>query len=508
MKGANKVVFNTAITYARAVITSLISLYSTRLILSSLGAEDFGLFNVVGGVVGVLTFLNAAMTTSTQRYLSFNLGKGDISFVEKIFANSVILHFIIGVIIIMIVEIGGMYFIQNKLQIVSDRLDTATNLLHFAVATTFITVISVPYDAVINAHENMLFLAVVNIIEAFLKLFVALSLLIIPGDKLFYFGVLTMVSAIIIRIIKGVYSRKNYNECRVAIWKHYDFTQMKDMTSFAGWQMFGSLSAIARNQGAAVILNLFYSTVVNAAYGVANQLNGQLMFFSQTMMSAVRPQIMKSEGANNRNRMIALSLSANRLAFFLFTFFSIPLFFQMEIVLSFWLGDTPKYTVEFCRAILLLTMATQINMGLMTAVQAIGKVKTYQVVAGGIQLFTLPVGFILLKIGYPPYSIIIASVILECISTIFKVFYFRFLTGYSVYSYFINVFLKSTLTMMPTLLIVYIMTVHMQNSWKSFLLIFFASCIIYSGCIWVYGLDSKEKNIVKGILVKVKNKFG
>jgi len=316
-----------------------------------------------------------------------------------------------------------------------------------------------------------------------------------------------MVSAILIRLIKRVYSRTKYEECKTEIFKYKDFNSIRELTSFASWNLFGTLCALGRNQGVAVVLNLFFTTVVNAAYGIANQVNSQLMFFSQTMMSAIRPQIMKSEGANNRDRMIRLSLSANRLAFYLFTFIALPFFFQMPFILSFWLKDVPDYTVNFCRAILLLTMANQINMGLMTAVQAIGKIKVYQIIAGGIQLLTLPIGFVFLKYGYPPYSIIICSFILECISTIFRVFYFKYLTGFSKWKYFKDVILRCMLTLLPSLFVLMILENVMPKGSRAFLVSCLLSFSIYLFSILLYGLEKREKELLSEMFYKLKSKL-
>lgn len=504
MRASHRIIFNTGITYAKAVLTALLSLYATRLVLQTLGAEDFGLYNVIGGLIAMLTFLNAAMTTATQRYISFNLGKGDMSLVKTIFANSQVVHFVIGLVVVLLIECIGLYFIQNKLNIDPSRIATAQYILHFTACSTFLTVISVPYDAVINAHENMVFLAIISIIESVLKFLVAVSLFYMVGDKLFYYGLLMLLVAIVIRILKSVYAKRKYEECSISIRKWYDRKHIKELTSFASWNLFGTLCGLGRNQGVAVMLNLFYATVVNAAYGVANQINAQLMFFSQTMMSAMRPQIMKSEGANDRARMIRLSLSANRLAFYLFSFFAIPMYFQMPFVLDVWLKEVPQFTVEFCRAILLLTMANQINMGLMTAVQAIGRIKVYQFVAGGIQLLTLPVGFIFLKMGYPPFSVLLVSFFLECLSTVFRMFYFRYLTGYPVRRYLWEVIIRSLLTATPCILILWITEDYLPTNLIGFVICCGVSVLLYSSCIFIFGLDKDEKNIFKGILKKVR----
>lgn len=507
MQAINRVIFNTGITYVKTVVTSLIALYSTRLILNALGAEDFGIYNVVGGMIAMLAFLNAAMSTSTQRYISYNLGTANIESVKKIFANSVIVHFAIGILLVIVIELVGIYLINNQLKINPARIDVALYILHFVVASTFITVISVPYDAVINAHENMTFLAVVGVVESVLKLLIAFSLFFLTVDKLFVYGFFTMLCAIIIRIIKRIYSKRKYKECHVNFIKEYDIDQIKELNSFAGWSLFGTLCSLARNQGVAVVLNLFFVTVVNAAYGIANQVNSQLMFFSQTMMSAMRPQIMKSEGSNDRDRMIRLSLTANQFSFYLFTFFALPFFFEMPFILKLWLKNVPEYTVEFCRSIILLTMVNQINMGLMTAVQAIGKIKLYQVVAGSIQLLTLPIGFIFLKLNYPPYSIILASFVLEILSTIFRVFYFQYLTGYSAKLYFKRVLLNSFISLTPSLIMVYYIKTQIISDWISFIVVCLVSSITYSLSIYFIGLTINEKNMLKQLVINFKKKY-
>src|SRR5690606_14436763 len=287
----------------------------------------------------------------------------------------------------------------------------------------------------------------------------------------------------------------------------YSRDSVMELTSFASWQLFGTLCALGRNQGVAVVLNLFYSTVVNAAYGIANQINGQIMFFSQTMMSAVRPQIMKSEGANDRQKMIMLSIAANKFAFFLFTFFALPLYFQMPAVLSLWLKDVPNYSIEFCRAIILLTAMNQINMGLMTAVQAIGKIKVYQIIAGGIQLMALPVGFVFLKYGYPPYSIILVSFVLEAISTVFRMFYFRYLTGYPVVKYLKNVILVAFIPILPAICLISVLSGYIGQDILSIFITLLCSSVIYGISIYAIGLNKGEKLYVRNLILKVKTKL-
>ncbi|MCB4807303.1 hypothetical protein LG651_03500 [Tamlana sp. 62-3] len=507
MKGTDRVLFNTAITYAKAIVTSIVSLYATRLILNSLGAADFGIYNVVGGMIAMLSFLNAAMTTSTQRYLSYSLGTGSFDKVKTIFGNSIIIHFFLALIVVILIEVVGVYLIKKQLVIAPEKVQTALWILHFLAISTFFTIITVPYNAVINAHENMTFLAVLGIVEAFLKLVVAFSLSFFVDNRLFFYGLLIMLCTIFRITIKCIYSKKKYEECNTKVLKSYEPKEIKELTSFASWNLFGTLCALGRNQGVSVILNLFYTTIVNAAYGIASQINSQLMFFSQTLMSALRPQIMKSEGAKNRSRMIKLALTANKLSFFLFTLFAIPLFFEMPLVLKFWLKDVPNYSVEFCRAIILLTMMNQINMGLMSAVQAIGEIKVYQIVAGSVQLLTLPLGFVVLKLGYEPYSIILISFGLEVISTVFRMFYFKYLTGFSVKTYFISVIFTSFSCLFIILVVIWFFKTVLNLSGVYIIALHGLAFILYGIIIYFVGLSKDEKQVAKGFITKLKLKL-
>lgn len=505
---SNKVIFNTGITYIKSIFTALISLYATRIILKYLGSEDFGLFSVVGGVVGMLSFLNVAMSTSTQRFLSYNLGfENKVNRVRKIFANSVIIHFLLGIFIVIILELIGLYFIESKLKIDPTRLQEAKYIFHFVVVSTFITVISVPYEAVIISRENFLFLAKVGIFESILKLFVALSLMYLEGDLLLYFGFFTMLTAIIIRIIKRIYCRKMYKECIVNYIENYDFSEIKGLLSFATWNMFGALCGIAKSQGSAVLINMFYSTSVNAAYGVANQLNSQLMFFSETMLSSIRPQIMKSEGASDRARTIRLALIANKFAFYIFTFFAMPFFFAMPLILKLWLNEVPEYTIEFCRCLIVLTVVLQLSRGLMAAVQAIGKIKYYQIISGTIQILILPLGYLMLSKGYKPYYIVVLAICLEVLSTFFRVFYFNYLTGFSVKKYFLEVLLNPLSSLIPVVILLYLLQDFFLPNLIGLISLFTISSIIYVLLIYFIGLTVIDQKMLNEIIKKLKLKF-
>lgn len=509
MSSGNKIVFNTAILYGRMLITIGISLYSTRLILANLGASDYGLFNVVAGVVSMLAFLNAAMAASTQRYLSFNMGSSDVNKVRKIFGNSILIHLLLGVFLVLIFELVGTWFIGNKLNISPDRLWTAKLLFQFTVISSFISIISVPYDGVINARENMAFVAVVNILESVLRLGIGIILVLDWSDKLLVYGILTLLSAVFIRLVKQIYCRRKYEETKASIRSEFDGKLVKELLSFASWSLFGVICGLARSQGVAIVLNMFFGTVINAAYSLANQVNNQMSFLSMTMMKTVRPQMMKSEGAGDRKRMLKLSIFAGKFSFYLNSLVSIPMLIAMPQILQFWLKEVPDNTASFCRYMVILNLVQQFSMGIMAATQAIGKIKTYQIVVGTVQILTIPVSYWALKTGYPAESVMTIALGLECVATCFRIYYFNVITHYPMLK-----FLKEVMfvPMLPAVLAFFCTSFYWKNidsgNEISNLLPFFAfSGILYLGLIYVFGISSKEKEMVGTILKTVTGKL-
>ncbi|EPR67844.1 putative flippase [Cyclobacterium qasimii] len=442
MQAGNKILINTGILYFKLIVSVAISLFTTRLILSALGTEDFGIFSVVGGVISLLGFINVAMTTTTQRFLSFSLGLEDVLQTRKVFANSIILHLFIGFLLLIVFETVGVYFLNNHLNIASERLQTANYLLQFIIGSTFLVIISVPYDGLANAHENMLFLSILDIFESIGKLCIAFILLNSSFDKLLLYGFLLFILTLLVRIIKWIYCNNKYVETKFNYKNDFEPKKIKEMSSFASWNLFGVLSSIGNNSGTAIVLNIYFGTIVNAAFGIAQQVNGQLSFLSQTLMKAIKPQMTKSEGSGNRARTIKLSIISSKFSFYLYSFVSIPLFFELPLILSIWLKDVPENTIVFCKLILVINLVRQFSMGIMSAVQAIGKIRLYQTVAGSMQLLVIPIGIVFYNLNYPNYTIFLIALLMEILSTIFRVYYFSFLTKYNVIKYITEVLLN------------------------------------------------------------------
>ena len=448
MLAAKRVIANTGFLYGKMLITILISLFSTRLILNAIGAVDFGIFNLIGGVIALLSFINGSMVIATQRYLSISLGAGDIERLKSVFRSSVILHLIISFTIVVLLEIGGLFLFNGVLNIPIERMCTAKIIFHFMVISTFFTINAVPYDASINAHENMLIDAIVGICESLVKLGIAIWLVYTDTDKLILYGLLTALLTITLRVIKSTYCIKKYEECRIRIRSTIDIELVKEMITFAGWNMFGYFCSVIKDQGLAVLLNTFFGILINAAYGVANQVNSNIRHFSSNMIRAIMPQITKSEGSGNRERMLRLSVFASKISFFLLAFFAIPVIIEMPFVLKIWLKTVPENALIFCQLILIQSMMYQITIGAMTAVTSVGNIKAFQIAVGVIEIFNLPMAYLLMKFGMPAHYVLVNSIFFELVAGNMRIWYANKIAGLNVKDFFIKTLLYSFITVL------------------------------------------------------------
>lgn len=506
MTPANRVALNTAILYARMLLTMGISLYATRVVLKALGSTDFGIFNLIAGIILMLSFLNTTMATSTQRYLSYYQGKEDLAMQKKVFQNSLWLHIAIGFFICLLLEAVGFFLFDGFLNIPTERIGAARTIYHFMAATVFFGVVAVPFNGTLVAHENMLWVAIVSVLETVLKLAIALALLVFSGDKLVLYGCLTAAISVVGFLLYATYCYSKYPECDKPTLSAVNRETMKELGGFAGWNLFGTLCFLGRTQGLAVLLNIFLGTVVNAAYGLANQVSSQLNFFSATLLRALNPQIMKSEGGNDRERMLRLSMMASKFGFFLLAIFAVPFIFEMEAILKLWLDEVPPYTVVFCQYILIATLANQLTIGLQSAVQAIGNIKVYQIVVGGILLLNLPIAYLLLKLDQPAHYILISYVLVELIACLARLLSLRKIGGLSIRLYTQRVFMKEVIPLLLAIATAYFCTVWWQTPWR-FLITSALSGLVFAISVFIFGLCKEEKVLILDAVGKMKNRL-
>lgn len=390
---ANKsVVANTIYLNIKAAVTTIVSLFSTRIVLNALGASDFGVYGTVAGSIAMLALLNSALTLATQRYLNFALGKGGLIELKQVFNNSILLHIALGVIIVLAMEALYYPLFHGILSIPEDRVGVAKLLYHLMCVSTFFTIITVPYDALINAHEDFLYYSIVGIIESLFKLISALVLLWIAVDKLFVYGLLIALISIVLMVVMRLYCRKKYIESVFSPRDYYDRTVLKELASFAGWRFIGVFAQFFGNHGSNILMNHFFGTIVIAAKNIGDQIGGQLYVVSSNMMRAFNPVIVKAESKGDTNYMLHLSMQACRFGYLLYLVVAIPFLVAMPQVLELWLKNVPEWAVLFCQLQIIRMLLEQLGGPLYTTLSAKGDIKLasiYDLVLGVATFFIL-----------------------------------------------------------------------------------------------------------------------
>ncbi|WP_255412416.1 hypothetical protein [Dysgonomonas sp. Marseille-P4361] len=498
---------NTSVLYGKMIVTIIISLFTVRIVLNALGSSDFGTYNLVAGVIAILSFLNTAMTVSTQRYLSFYQGKDDLELQKKIFGNSLFLHISIGICLLLTMQIIGLLLFEEVLNIESNRIFAAKVVYQCMCVAVFLNILSVPFIASINAHEQMHWIAIVDIVEVMLKFIVALMLMwdIIDFDKLIFYGSTTMAISLIALVLYMIISLSLYNECSLRIKGYIDRMTLAKMSSFAGWNLFGSLCAVGRLQGVAVVLNVFKGTTINAAYAISNQVSGQMYSFSGMMMRAVNPQIMKSEGAGDRKQTLRLSMTSCKFGFFLLSFFAIPCLFEINTVLYIWLKNIPDYAISFCSLTLITTIINQLTVGLPSAIQATGRIKGYQSIVGSILLLNVPLAYILLAVGLDPIFVLVGMMFVEIVAALFRIYFAKKNVGLSIYGYYSLVLKKITIPVIINISCCLLVVSSTTVEYRILITVLF-SAMVYGISIFLFGLDKEEKIFLLSLIQKILRK--
>lgn len=507
MSTANRVIKNTGFLYAKMCITMFISLYTTRLILNSLGASDFGIFNIVGGAIAMLGFLNAAMASATQRFMSYSEGERNKDKQKSIFNVSFILHLGVAFLVGIALSIAGYFFFNGILNIPESRVLAAQIVYSSLIISTMFTVMTVPYDAIMNAHENMKYYAVVGILESFLKLAVAYACVYTSYDKLIIYGALMACIPLVTLSIMRIYCHKHYEECIIAPLKYWNKGIMKEMTSFAGWNFIGSLFSIISNYGMGIVLNHFFGTMLNAAQGIANQISGQLGALGTSMRKAINPIITKSAGAHEENMMIRSSITGTKTTFFIVTICFSPIIVDAKYVLAFWLKNPPPYALQFCLLLLITNILQNLTLFIPQAISAKGKIKQYTLWGSIIGIAPLILSSLCFSVGLPPYYMYF-TMILSAIGRIILDLYFgQKLCNINSWLFFKEVILNLLICLILSCLIGFLIQIILNPSIIRFILIASMSTITYIICFYWIGLDKQEKRIIKNVFTSIKYKI-
>ena len=384
------------------LITMIVSLYTSRVVLEVLGVDDFGIYNVVGGIVIVLSFLNNSMATSTQRFLNFELGTNNKEGIKQVFSTAILLHLIIGVLILVLALTIGFYFLECEMNIAVDRMVAARYVFIYSILKFVLQTITVPYNSIIIAYEKMSAYAYLSIVEVLLKLLIVYLIKVVDGDHLIVYALLSFIVSVLIRIAYIIYSKHNFEET-VFTRKYIDKQKFKQMFSFSSWSIVGNLGYILHTQGMSIVTNIYFNTAINAAQGIANQVNSAVTSFTTNFQVALNPQIVKSYAAKELESMHQLIFRGCKFSYFLVLVFTIPIVVEAPQILNIWLTTIPPETVEFVRLILIVTLINSFSNIMAVAQGATGRVKAYQIVLTSLGLLHIPLAIAFFEFGFPAY---------------------------------------------------------------------------------------------------------
>lgn len=507
MKEARKVLNNTIFLYGKMAITMFSSLYTTRLLLEGLGINDYGLFALIASIISMLMFLNSAMTVSTQRFISFAKGEKNIKDGKEVFVVSILFHILVALIIFMLLEIIRSYLFSNILKIEEHSLDIAQILYQLMIINSILIIVSVPFDALINANEDMHYIAILGILESVLKLIIALFIVQLKNDNLYIYGVLTVVLTLVIMVFKVLYCFRQYQEVEFKFLLFFNKNLFIKVYKFAGFTLLGMSTQMITNYGQGIVINMFFGTVVNAAQSIVGQLSGQLSTFAATMLRALNPMIIKSEASGNRTLMIEATFIGIRLSFYLLILFYLPIMLEMHTVLKYWLVKVPEYTQSFAILLLIKNLIEQLYISLSTSILAVGNIKKFQIYNAIINIFPLPVAYVFFLFGCPVITIYIIFIFYAILQGISYVYFANIVCKMSLYNYFTKVVLKSLLVL--CIIVFFDMIPHylLDDPLERLFGVFVFHLFIFSFTIWFLGFSEVEKKFIIQVVNDFKSKL-
>lgn len=485
---------NTMMLYMRMLLLMVVSLYTSRINLEALGVVDFGIYGVVGGVVSMFYIVSSALIGSINRYLAYEIGSGNQDRLNKIFSTAKGIQYFIAGIIFILAETIGLWFLNYKMVIPADRLIAANWVYQFTVASFCFDLITIPYTAVIIAHEKMSAFAYISILTAVGKLLVAWSTLIIPVDHLIWFGGLILFNSTVIRSIYIRYCKKHFIECK----SPFEFCKeiWREMFGFAGWNFIGTVAAILRDQGGNILINLFAGPSVNAARAIANQVNGAVQGFADNFQTALKPQITKSYASGNLDYMNKLIFQGARYSFYILLLLALPILCNTHYIIQLWLGEVPDATVIFVQLVLVFSMSESLAGPLITAMLATGNIRNFQIIVGGLNLLNLPLSYTALKLGAIPEITVIVAIFISVCCEIARVVLLRNMIGMSAMAFLKNVYINVIAVSLISAIIPLYMHSQMVESFWTFILISFTAFLCTLGSILLLGCNKTERNFI------------
>lgn len=476
-----------------------VSLYTSRIILNVLGVEDFGTYSVVGGIVIMFSFLNNALTGATQRFLTFELGKNNLSGFKNIFSLSILSFIFISLLIIVLSETIGVWFLNHKMNIPEDRMDAANWVFQLSIVAFIINIIRTPYNASIIAHERMSFYAGVSIIEVILKLAIVFILFYVNYDKLILYSLLTVGVGMIVSFIYYYYCRLNFKECKYEY--HWDKNVFIKLTTFSGWSMFGNLAVIATTQGVNILMNIFFGVIVNAAMGIANQVSISVNQFVSNFQIAFNPQITKYYANKEYDNLFLLIFRTAKLSFFLLFIISLPVLLATEILLTIWLKTPPEYSIQFTRLIIISLLIDTLSGPLWMLAQSTGKIKKYQLIISFIFILNIIFSYLFFFWGYSVIYSLYIRIIVSVFLLIARLLLFVKMVNFPSILFFTEVIIPSIMVTFISIPIPLLISEFTEGI-ASIFYITVSSVISCSISIFIVGLKNNERNYIKSIIVQ------
>lgn len=505
MSTNRRIVKNTLILYLRLLLTIGFSLYAVRIVLNAMGVVDFGIFSVVGGIVTVFSFLPAAMASATQRYFSYALGEENNEKLRVLFSMNLVIYLAIGIFALVALETIGLWYVTEKLNIPVVRKESVILLYHYTVFSFMFSMFSSPFMAILISYEDMRTYAYISIAEAALKLLAAVLLLFFEFDKLELYGVALLCVSILITFVYGWVCIKRYSECQIKK-VYWDSILLREILTFTGWMLFNSFSTVARTQAVTILLSQVFNPVVVAARAIALQIGGQAIILSQNFNTSLYPPIVKFYAAGNKKELFSLINTGSKITFFLMWLIALPLFIEMEFLLTLWLERPPADAVLFSRLVLLEVLVTSISLPLMTAARATGNIRLYDLILSTMQLLIFPASWFALKLWPMPWVVFAVAIVMNVLMFIPRLLLVRYLVGISIADYVRKVIVSSVIVSVTSLIPVVILRSLLPSNFLFSFIIIIMGVIISMGCIYLLGIDGEWRRKINSSIYTLYSK--
>lgn len=508
-ENTKRIAKNTLMLYVRMLLSMVVSLYTSRVVLNTLGVEDYGIYNVVGGLVTMFSLISSSLSSSVSRFLTFELGRGDMQRLKETFSTSLLIHIGLAAVVLVLAESVGVWFLNTHMTIPSDRLVAANWVFQASIVSFMFALFSVPYNASIVAHERMSAFAYIGILDVVLRLLIVLFIAYVPlqADKLIVYSLLLVAVGILMRQIYWWYCRRNFEECRLR-W-HFNKQCWREMSSFAGWNFIGCTAGLLKDHGVNILLNLFMGPIVNAARGIAVSVNTAVSSFAGNFMTALNPQITKSYATGDREYMFSLVERGSRFSFYILLVLALPILFETDFILTIWLKQYPEHTVGFVRLVLVLSMCDALSNTLITLQLATGRIRNYQLAVGGVLMMNFPLSYVCLEIGCPPESTLMVAVLISICCLSLRLMFLRKMAGLPIAYFLRKVCGNIVAVSLAAAVVPFVLAscITMYSGWLHFAIVTVACVVCSIASILVIGCTKHERSFIVQRAVAIKKRF-